>query len=68
MDKDAIWEVVDELKQPYSPKSMENHRGLPSAVLGRAIEKEPLRTNPAKGIRLPTVTSTRTPKTTTRRC
>jgi integrase len=54
--KDAISRAVIELEKRYSPKSMQNHRGLLSAVISRAIAEQLLTTNPVKGIRLSTVT------------
>lgn len=50
---DDIRKAVNSLGEHYSHKSLENQRGLLSGVLGRAVEKGHLPTNPAKGIKLP---------------
>lgn len=56
VNKDAVADAVNQLEKRYSPKSMENHRGLLSAILARAIEEDLLKKNPAKGVRLSVVT------------
>jgi integrase len=51
--RDVVARAVNELAMAYSHKSLQNQRGLLSAVLDRAVEHGHLKTNPAKGIRLP---------------
>lgn len=50
---DDVARAVNDLGRTYSHKSLENHRGLLSGVLGRAVDLGHLTKNPAKGVRLP---------------
>ena len=53
LTRDDVARAVNELGTRYSHKSLENQRGLLSAVVGRAVEQGYLTKNHAKGIRLP---------------
>lgn len=53
LTRDHIAQAVNDLGKHYSHKSLENQRGLLSAVVQRAVEHEHLPKNIAKGIRLP---------------
>lgn len=53
LTRDHIAKAVNELGKHYSHKSLENQRGLLSAVVQRAVEEGYLDKNHAKGIRLP---------------
>jgi len=53
LTRDDIARAVNELGKTYSHKSLENQRGLLSAVVGRAVDQGLLVKNHAKGIRLP---------------
>ena len=50
---DHVRKAVNDLGARYSRKSLENQRGLLSAVVGRAVDLGYLTKNHAKGIRLP---------------
>jgi integrase len=50
---DSVREAVNSLAGHYSAKSLENQRGILSAVLKRCVELGHLSKNPARGIRLP---------------
>lgn len=50
---DAVSEAVNQLARTYSHKSLQNQRGLLSAVLDRCVDKGHLAKNPARGIPLP---------------
>lgn len=54
LTEDRVSLAVIELAQRYSRKSLENQRGLLSAVVGRAVKQGHLSANVAKGARLPT--------------
>jgi integrase len=51
--RDLVAGAVNDLGRTYAHKSLQNQRGLLAAVLDRAIEQGHLKSNPAKGIRLP---------------
>ena len=53
LTRDDVARAVNELGRRYSHKSLENQRGLLSAVVQRAVEHGYLTKNHAKGIRLP---------------
>lgn len=53
LTRDDIARAVNTLGTRYSHKSLENQRGLLSAVVQRAVEQGHLPKNHAKGIRLP---------------
>lgn len=53
--KDAVADAVNELVKRYSRKSLENQRGMLSAVLDRGVELGLLTKNVARGIALPIV-------------
>lgn len=53
LTRDDVARAVNSLAARYSHKSLENQRGLLSAVIQRAIEHGHLTKNHAKGIRLP---------------
>lgn len=53
LTRDHIAVAVNDLGKHYSRKSLENQRGLLSAVIQRAVDEGHLAKNHAKGIRLP---------------
>jgi integrase len=53
LTRDDVARAVNDLGTRYSHKSLENQRGLLSAVVQRAVEHGHLPKNHAKGIRLP---------------
>ena len=54
IDEDAVLRAIQELaSQGLSRKTLANHRGLLHSVCERAVRKGYLRTNPARGVRLP---------------
>lgn len=53
LTRDDVARAVNHLGERYSHKSLENQRGLLSAVVQRAVELGHLPKNVAKGIRLP---------------
>lgn len=53
LTRDDVARAVNDLGRSYSHKSLENQRGLLSAVVQRAVEHGHLTKNHAKGIRLP---------------
>ena len=53
LTRDDVSKAVNTLGRRYSHKSLENQRGLLSAVVGRAVEHGHLTKNHAKGVRLP---------------
>lgn len=50
---DDVKRAVIALGDTYSHKTLENQRGLLSAVLGRAVDEGHLQKNPARGVKLP---------------
>lgn len=53
LTRDDISRAVNDLGKTYSHKSLENQRGLLAGVVQRAVDREYLPKNVARGIRLP---------------
>ena len=51
--RDDVARALNQLAQTYSAKSLANHRGLLSGVMGRCVEHGWQKSNPARGMRLP---------------